>query len=74
MELLILGGGVFLGRACLDAALRAGHRVTVFNRGQARSDWPAEVEILLGDRKTDLVRLGGPPLGRGRRHLWISAA
>ena len=59
MDHLILGGGVFLGRACLDAALRAGHRVTVFNRGQARSDWPAEVEVVLGDRKTDLVRLGG---------------
>ncbi len=46
---------MFLGRACLAAALHAGHRVTVFNRGKARSDWPGEVEVVLGDRKSELT-------------------
>lgn len=51
MHLLILGGGVFLGATVLDAALCAGHRVTVFNRGLARSRWPEDVEAVLGDRR-----------------------
>jgi 2'-hydroxyisoflavone reductase len=59
MDLLILGGGVFLGAAALDAALARGHRVTVFNRGRARSHWPDGVEVLSGDRVADLGRLAG---------------
>jgi 2'-hydroxyisoflavone reductase len=43
MELLILGGGVFLGRALVEAAVQAGHSVTVFNRGRSRDRWPIEV-------------------------------
>lgn len=59
MELLILGGGVFLGAAALQSALAAGHRVTVFNRGRSRSRWPAGVEVLTGDRSADLSALDG---------------
>ena len=59
MELLILGGGVFLGAAVLRSALAGGHGVTVFNRGRARSTWPAEVEVLTGDRSADLSALDG---------------
>jgi 2'-hydroxyisoflavone reductase len=58
MNLLIIGGGVFLGAAALQSALARGHRVTVFNRGRARSTWPAGVEVLTGDRATDLGALG----------------
>ncbi len=57
MNLLILGGGVFLGAAALQSALARGHRVTVFNRGLSRSVWPAGVEALIGDRGTDLSAL-----------------
>lgn len=57
MKLLILGGGVFLGAATLRSALERGHRVTVFNRGRARQDWPAGVEVLAGDRDADLSAL-----------------
>ena len=46
MKLLILGGGVFLGAHLLNAALARGHAVTVFNRGRARSTWPAGVEAM----------------------------
>ena len=54
MHILILGGGGFLGAATLTAALARGHRVTVFNRGRARSHWPDGVEAVTGDRNTDL--------------------
>ncbi len=59
MKILILGGGVFLGAATLDAAVRRGHAVTVFNRGRSRTQWPAGVEAISGDRVADLGRLAG---------------
>jgi len=59
MKLLILGGGVFLGAATLDAAVRRGHTVTVFNRGRSRTAWPDDVEAIEGDRTVDLDRLAG---------------
>ena len=57
MQILILGGGVFVGASVLDAALAGGHIVTVFNRGRSRSRWPDGVEVLIGDRGADLARL-----------------
>ena len=59
MDILILGGGVFLGAASLQAAVARGHRITVFNRGRARSAWPDGVEALTGDRGADLHTLAG---------------
>lgn len=59
MNILILGGGVFLGTATLDAALARGHAVTVFNRGRSRSTWPSGAEVLTGDRGTDLGVFAG---------------
>jgi 2'-hydroxyisoflavone reductase len=54
MNLLILGGGVFLGQALLGAALEQGHSVTVFNRGLAKQWWPPGVKWIAGDRTEDL--------------------
>ncbi len=54
MNLLILGGGVFLGQALLSAALAEGHSVTVFNRGLSRQWWPPGVKWIVGDRTEDL--------------------
>ena len=59
MNILLIGGGVFLGAATLQAACARGHTVSVFNRGRARSDWPEGVEVLRGDRGTDLALLAG---------------
>ena len=59
MRILVLGGGVFLGAAFMDAARVRGHAVTVFNRGRARQAWPDGVEAVQGDRATDLGRLQG---------------
>ena len=59
MNILIIGGTVFLGRALVEAALQAGHEVTLFNRGiSAPAAFPA-VETIVGDREYDLARLTG---------------
>jgi len=54
MNLLILGGGIFLGQSLLQYALERGDTVTVFNRGQARNWWPPGVKWIVGDRREDL--------------------
>jgi len=59
MNILILGGGVFLGAATLTEALARGHRVTVFNRGRERSTWPDGVEEIIGDRTSSSQPLNG---------------
>src|SRR5687768_18119799 len=59
MELLILGGTVFLGRHVVDAALERGHEITLFNRGQHNPELFPEVEKLRGDRDGDLSALQG---------------
>lgn len=59
MDLLVLGGTVFVGRAIVDAALARGHRVTVFHRGQHGEDAHPDVEHVHGDRRTDLHLLDG---------------
>ena len=65
MDLLILGGTRFLGRYLVEAALRDGHGVTLFNRGISDPDLFPEVETIKGDRDGDLSSL------RGRR--WDAA-
>jgi 2'-hydroxyisoflavone reductase len=59
MELLILGGTIFLGRYLVEAALAGGHTVTLFNRGQHNSELFPDVEKLRGDRDGDLGALRG---------------
>ena len=56
MNLLIIGGTKFLGPHIVEAALARGHRVTLFNRGNA--EIPSGVEFVRGDRERDLQRLG----------------
>src|SRR5690349_13906668 len=59
LNLLVLGGTVFLGRHVVRAALAAGHQVTVFNRGRRSVDWPGPVQTLIGDRDGDTSALRG---------------
>jgi 2'-hydroxyisoflavone reductase len=54
---LVIGGGRFVGRHLVDAALARGDEVTVFNRGLARTEWPHGVRVLHGDRNGDLGAL-----------------
>jgi 2'-hydroxyisoflavone reductase len=59
MQILIIGGTIFLGRHIVEASLDRGHRVTLFNRGQHGTDLFPEVEKLRGDRNSDLSTLRG---------------
>lgn len=52
MKILFIGGTVFLGRALADEALRRGHEVTLFNRGQA-GPTPSGAEAVQGDRENE---------------------
>src|SRR4051812_283169 len=67
MKLLVIGGTRYVGRAIVEAALAAGHEVTVFNRGLSNPGLFPDVEHLVGDRQQDA---GLDPL-RGRE--WDAA-
>lgn len=59
MNILLLGGSIFLGRHIAIAALNNGHSVTFFNRGHHFPDDFPEIEKIRGDRATDLHLLHG---------------
>jgi len=59
MRLLLLGGTLFLGRHVVDAALAAGHEVTLFHRGKTNPGLFADLEHVLGDRDGGLAPLRG---------------
>src|SRR6187549_481112 len=59
MDLLLIGGTRFAGKALTERALAAGHRVTLFHRGKTGVDRFPEAERVLGDRKADLALLAG---------------
>jgi 2'-hydroxyisoflavone reductase len=59
MELLVIGGTVFVGHAVVAEALRRGHTVTIFHRGQHGEDAFPDVEHVHGDRTKDLSLLEG---------------
>src|SRR3954453_21670068 len=60
MDVLVIGGSVFLGRAVVGEALALGANVTVFNRGRSGTT-PAGAEQVVGDRTDpdDLAQLAG---------------
>lgn len=60
MDVLVIGGSVFLGRAIVNEALARGDRVTVFNRGISGAAVDG-VEHVVGDRTVpaDLAQLAG---------------
>jgi 2'-hydroxyisoflavone reductase len=60
MDVLVLGGTVFLGRAVVSVALSRGDRVTVFHRGRSGST-PDGAAQIIGDRTVpaDLAQLQG---------------
>ena len=59
MRLLVLGGTRFVGRHLVEAALRGGHAVTLFNRGTSAPGLFPGVETLTGDRAGDHAALAG---------------
>lgn len=61
MKILVIGGTRFVGRHIVAHALRRGHTLTLFNRGQSNPGLFADqgVEEVHGDRDGDLQRLAG---------------
>jgi NAD(P)-dependent dehydrogenase (short-subunit alcohol dehydrogenase family) len=59
VQLLVLGGTDFLGRALGEAALERGDEVATFTRGKTNPDLFPEAERLRGDRDGDLRTLEG---------------
>lgn len=57
MNILILGGTLFLGRHLVETALARGHTLTLFNRGRSNPALFPQVETLHGDRKVSLAPL-----------------
>ncbi len=54
MKTLVVGGTGFLGGAIVDAALAAGHDVTILSRGQTKRTQPSNVKILAANRYSSL--------------------
>jgi 2'-hydroxyisoflavone reductase len=57
MRILLIGGTRFIGRHVVEAALAAGHEVTIFHRGKTGADLFPDVEHRIGDRNSDLSAL-----------------
>ncbi len=56
---LIIGGTKFLGRHLVDSLLARGEDVVLFNRGKFPSDGMPDIEVVHGNRFTDLGKLKG---------------
>ncbi|GGS72073.1 reductase [Planobispora rosea] len=59
MRILIIGGTRFVGRHITEAALAAGHDVSLLHRGRTGPDLFPEAEHILADRDTGLSALDG---------------
>ncbi len=51
MRVLVLGGTRFIGRSVAEHLLRAGHEVTLLNRGVSPDPFSTSVRRILGDRR-----------------------
>ncbi|UTH73476.1 NAD-dependent epimerase/dehydratase family protein [Chromobacterium sp. IIBBL 290-4] len=59
LNILIMGGTLFLGRHIVEAASARGHRLTLFNRGRQNDALFPDMEKLRGDRDADMSALQG---------------
>lgn len=59
MNILIIGGTIFLGRHIINSALNKNHNVVLFNRGKHNPELFPELEKIRGDREGDLSELKG---------------
>jgi 2'-hydroxyisoflavone reductase len=57
MKMLVIGGTRFLGRTLVETAVKQGHELILFNRGQTNPELFPDVERLKGDRDGDLAVL-----------------
>jgi 2'-hydroxyisoflavone reductase len=64
-RILVLGGTLFLGPQIVEAALSAGHHVTIFNRGITNPDLFPHLEKLRGRRSPKVEEQDLTALARG---------
>ena len=57
MQIIILGGTRFFGRALVNSAVDRGHILTLFNRGKTNPELYPDIEKLTGDRDGNLDAL-----------------
>lgn len=50
MQILVIGGSRFIGRAAVARLLADGHRITLINRGQSPDSFGTRVSRVIGDR------------------------
>ena len=51
MDILVVGGTRFFGRCTVEQLLAAGHKVTIFSRGNVRPPFWHDIEHIAGDRE-----------------------
>jgi len=59
MRILVIGGTAFVGRHIAQAAVDAGHDLTLFHRGKTGTELFGQATHLAGDRNEDLSALAG---------------
>lgn len=59
MNILILGGTLFLGRYLAEEGIRRNHKLTLFNRGKSNPRLFPDLETIKGDRDGDIAGLKG---------------
>jgi 2'-hydroxyisoflavone reductase len=59
MRILVIGGTAFVGRHIAQAAVSAGHDLTLFHRGKTGTELFPQATHLSGDRDEDLSALAG---------------
>ncbi len=74
MDLLIIGGTHFVGRAIVEDAVARGHGVTVFHRGPAEPEGFPDVEHVHGDRDGGLGTAPRQDVGCGDRYVRLRPA
>lgn len=50
MDILMIGGTAFFGRDIVELALEAGHRITIFSRGNQKPSFWTQIIHIAGDR------------------------
>ena len=73
MDILVIGGTRYFGLAAVEQLLEAGHKVSIFSRGNVRPPFWKDIEHIEGDRE-DAEGMAQRPAGRHFDEMPISVA
>ncbi|MBI2079503.1 NAD-dependent epimerase/dehydratase family protein [Candidatus Micrarchaeota archaeon] len=60
MDILIIGGSRFIGPILVDELLKNNHQITIFNRGNIKSNYGERINFIKGDRNDGFRKLRKP--------------